>query len=148
MRAVLQRVSSAGVEIDGATVGSISAGLVILLAVHKLDSDRDILWMAEKCAHLRIFENSGGKFDRSLLDTGGEALVVSQFTLYGNCRRGRRPDFLDAAGPDIAVPAYEKFILALKEMGIRVATGRFGARMSVRIENEGPVTVILDSREA
>jgi len=148
MRAVLQRVSSAAVEIDGETVGRIGRGLAILLAVHREDTDRDILWMAEKCANLRIFENSGGKFDRSLLDTGGEVLVVSQFTLYGNCRRGRRPDFLEAAGPDIAVPAYEKFILALREMGIRVETGRFGARMSVDIENEGPVTLILDSREA
>jgi D-tyrosyl-tRNA(Tyr) deacylase len=148
MRAVLQRVSYAGVTVGGESVGRIGPGLVILLAVHREDTDRDVAWTAEKCANLRVFENSGGKFDRSLLETGGEALVISQFTLYGACRRGRRPDFMQAAGPGSAEPAYEKFVQVLRDLGIHVETGRFAAHMSVRIENDGPVTVIVDSREA
>ena len=148
MRAVVQRVAGAEVVVDGKVVGAIDKGVVILLGVKEGDSEEDVRWLAEKCANLRIFENEEGKFDFSLLEIQGEALVVSQFTLYGDCRKGRRPSFTKAAPPEIAEKLYEAFVNTLREMGIYVQTGMFGTRMMVKIHNEGPVTLIVDSGDA
>jgi D-aminoacyl-tRNA deacylase len=145
MRAVVQRVRRASVEVNGKITGRIDRGLVILLGVARSDTDTDASWLAEKCANLRIFDNEEGKFDRSLLDVGGRALVVSQFTLFGDCRRGRRPDFIGAAEPALAEVLYERFTAFLRERGIDTATGVFRADMQVEIHNDGPVTLILDS---
>jgi D-aminoacyl-tRNA deacylase len=147
MRAVLQRVSRAAVVIDGETVSSIERGLLVLLGVAATDSRDDVRWLAEKVAGLRIFNDAAGKMNLGLADVGGSVLVVSQFTLYGDCRKGRRPSFIDAASPEIAVPLYEAFINALRALGLPVATGRFGAMMQVELINEGPVTLILDTKE-
>lgn len=142
MRAVLQRVSRAAVRVEGETVGEIGAGLLVLLGVAAGDEERAADRLAAKLARLRIFER-GGRFDESLLDTGGAALVVSQFTLLADTRRGNRPSFTDAARPDDAEPLYERFCQALRDLGVPVATGRFGARMEVELVNDGPVTVVL-----
>jgi D-tyrosyl-tRNA(Tyr) deacylase len=123
----------------------IGPGLVILLGVGRQDGRADVDGLADKALHLRIFEDEQGRMNRSLIDTGGEALVVSQFTLYGDTRRGRRPGFSDAAPPEVAAPLYEAFIGRLREQGVRVTTGRFGARMVVEIHNDGPVTLMLES---
>jgi D-tyrosyl-tRNA(Tyr) deacylase len=147
MRAVIQRVSKASVTVDSAVVGRIGRGLVILLGVKSSDTQEDLNWLAEKCVHLRIFENEAGKFHHSLLEIGGEALVVSQFTLYGDARRGRRPGFTDAAPPGIAEPLYERFVHTLQSKGVHVETGRFAAMMDVEIHNDGPVTLILDTED-
>ena len=145
MRAVVQRVAKADVVVQGNVVGRIGRGLVILLGVKGDDREEDAVWLAEKCMNLRIFENEGGKFHFSLLDIQGEAPVVSQFTLYGDCRRGRRPSFTDAAPPELAESLYEKFVDAIRQSGLNVQTGIFAARMMVNIHNEGPVTLIVDS---
>jgi D-tyrosyl-tRNA(Tyr) deacylase len=139
-------VNSARVLVDGAEVGSIGPGLVVLLGVGQEDKAEDARYLAEKVAHLRIFPDAEGKMNRSLIEIGGEALVVSQFTLYGDCRKGRRPNFTSAAPPEKAYPLYELMVEYLRGFGLKVATGRFAADMLVEIHNQGPVTLLLDSR--
>jgi D-tyrosyl-tRNA(Tyr) deacylase len=145
MRAVVQRVSRARVTVEGQVTGEIGAGLVILLGVGKEDTSAVAATMAEKLANLRIFEDAGGKMNLSLLETKGRALVVSQFTLYGDARGQRRPSFISAAPPELAKKRYEEFCEALKRLGISVGTGIFQAMMSVELVNEGPVTILVDS---
>lgn len=145
MRAVLQRVSRARVTVKGSVTGETGAGLMILLGVGREDTPAVAASMAEKCANLRIFEDDQGKMNRSLLDVKGSALVVSQFTLYGDARGQRRPSFLAAATPELAKTLYEEFCEALRRLGVKVATGIFQAMMSVELVNEGPVTILLDS---
>jgi D-tyrosyl-tRNA(Tyr) deacylase len=145
MRAVLQRVSRAAVVIDGETVGAVERGLLALLGVAPADTADDVKWLADKVAGLRVFNDAAGKMNLSLADVGGGVLVVSQFTLHGDCRKGRRPSFIGAATPEVAVPLYEAFIDALRSLGLPVATGRFGAMMQVELVNDGPVTLILDT---
>ena len=145
MRAVIQRVREASVSVDGEIVGAIGAGLVILIGVTHGDDESDARWLAQKIATLRIFEDDSGKFNRSVIDVHAAALIVSQFTLYADARRGRRPDFIDAARPEIAEPLIERFVALLHEQGLQVETGKFQARMLVKIFNDGPVTIILDS---
>lgn len=145
MRAVVQRVSRAKVTVEGRITGEISAGLMVLLGVGKEDTSAVAACMAEKLANLRIFEDSAGKMNLSLLETKGSALVVSQFTLYGDARGQRRPSFISAATPDLAKKLYEEFCEAMRRLGITVATGIFQAMMSVELVNEGPVTILVDS---
>lgn len=145
MRAVIQRVREASVRVDDQIIGAIGMGLVIFVGVTHADTADDARWLAQKIATLRIFEDAAGKFNRSALDIGASALVVSQFTLYADARRGRRPDFIDAARPEIAEPLIEQFITVLREQGVSVETGKFQARMLIHILNDGPVTLILDS---
>jgi D-tyrosyl-tRNA(Tyr) deacylase len=148
MRAVLQRVSRARVTVDGNATGEIDAGLMILLGVGREDNSAVAAALAEKCANLRIFEDDQGKMNRSLLDVKGSALVVSQFTLYGDARGQRRPSFIAAAPPELAKALYDEFCAALRALGVTVATGIFQAMMSVELVNEGPVTILLDSDKA
>jgi D-aminoacyl-tRNA deacylase len=145
VRAVLQRVSRAKVIVEGRVTGDIGAGLMILLGVGREDTSSVAATFAEKCANLRIFEDEQGKMNRSLLDVKGRALVVSQFTLYGDARGQRRPSFIAAAPPELAKALYEEFCEALRKLGVTVATGVFQAMMSVELVNEGPVTILLDS---
>jgi D-aminoacyl-tRNA deacylase len=145
MRAVLQRVSRARVTVEGRVTGEIGAGLMILLGVGRLDTSAAAVTMAEKAANLRIFEDEQGKINLSLLDVKGSALVVSQFTLYGDARGQRRPSFMGAAPPETAKALYEEFCTALRGLGVNVATGVFQAMMAVELINEGPVTILLDS---
>jgi D-tyrosyl-tRNA(Tyr) deacylase len=145
MRAVVQRVSRAQVTVDGRVTGQIDAGLMILLGVGRDDTSAVAVSMAERVANLRIFEDEQGKMNRSLLEVRGGALVVSQFTLYGDARGQRRPSFMAAAPPDKAVALYEEFSAALRKLGVTVATGIFQTTMSVELVNEGPVTILLDS---
>jgi len=145
MRAVVQRVSRAQVTVEGRITGQVDAGLMILLGVGREDTSAVAVSMAEKAANLRIFEDEQGKMNKSLLDVKGAALVVSQFTLYGDARGQRRPSFLAAAPPEKAVALYEEFNAALRELGVTVATGVFQTMMSVELVNEGPVTILLDS---
>jgi D-tyrosyl-tRNA(Tyr) deacylase len=147
MRAVVQRVISGNVEIDDKIVGSINKGLVILLGVSDKDSIDDVKYMVDKIVNLRIFEDSEEKMNLSLLDVKGELLVVSQFTLYGDCRKGRRPNFMSAAKPDKADELYNEFVLQCKSMGITTETGVFQADMKVNIANDGPVTLVVDSEK-
>ena len=144
MRCVVQRVTSASVTVEGAVVGSIECGLLVLVGIGDGDADQDLRWMAEKVARLRIFANEDGKFDQSLLDVGGSLLSVSQFTLLGDLRKGTRPSFTKAAHPDHAAPAWERFNDHLRELGIPVETGVFGANMQVALVNDGPVTIVLE----
>ncbi|NLG86456.1 MAG: D-tyrosyl-tRNA(Tyr) deacylase [Firmicutes bacterium] len=146
MRAVIQRVQKAQVMVRGEVVGSIGAGLVVLLGVAVGDTTKDAAFLAEKIVNLRIFEDDTGKLNRSLLDTGGQVLAVSQFTLLGNCQKGRRPSFVEAAPPEEAEPLYEDFVQAVRSAGVQVATGIFRTEMLVEIHNQGPVTLILESR--
>ena len=148
MRAVVQRVSSGSVTIDGKVVGKIGKGLVILLGVKNGDTEAEAKFVADKCANLRIFADEDNKFNLSAKDVGGEMLVISQFTLYGDTRKGRRPSFVEAAPPEVSKPLYEKFVEYLKENGLKVATGEFGAMMLVEINNDGPVTIIVESKES
>jgi len=145
MRLVLQRVRSGKVTVDGHTVAEIGPGLVILLGIAPGDCEAQARFLAEKVAHLRIFEDEAGKMNRSLLDTGGKAIVVSQFTLYADTRKGRRPSFTDAALPETARPLVERFAALLRDLGNPTQTGEFGAHMLVEIANDGPVTIILES---
>ena len=145
MKAVIQRVSKAEVRIDGQTVGKIGRGYVILLGVAKGDGEKDMEWIVDKICKLRVFPNDEGKFDRSLLDVQGQVLVVSQFTLFGDCRKGRRPGFDAAAPPTLAEELYLKTIEAFKQKGVHTESGRFAAMMDVDLINDGPVTLILDS---
>ena len=147
MRAVLQRVTHAKVTVDGQTVGEIGGGLVVLLGVREGDAPEDADKLADKTTNLRIFSDTDGKFNLSLLDVGGAALVVSQFTLYGDSRKGRRPSFSDAALPGFAEPLVARFCQSLRTLGIRVEEGQFQAHMLVEIHNDGPVTLILDTED-
>lgn len=147
MRALIQRVTKGSVSIDGKIVGEIGPGLVILFGVTHSDTEKDAVYLAEKVANLRIFCDEEGKMNRSLIESGGDALVVSQFTLYGDCRKGRRPGFSEAALPDQAIPLYEKFVELMKShLGKDVPTGEFGADMLVSLENDGPVTFMVESK--
>lgn len=146
MRALIQRVSNASVIIDDKTVGKIKRGLVILLGITHEDTEADIKYLTDKCVNLRVFCDDNDKMNRSLLDVEGEALIISQFTLYGDTRKGRRPGFSEAARPDHATVLYEKFVQAVKNYKIKVATGKFGAKMLVDIKNDGPVTLMLESK--
>lgn len=148
MRAVVQRVNRAAVSVDGGRTAEIGRGVVVLLGVAVDDADADAVYLAEKVAHLRIFNDDEGKMNRSALECGGEALVVSQFTLYGDCRRGRRPSFTAAAGAEPGDQLYRRFCELLAAQGLPVRTGTFRAHMVVELENDGPVTLILDSKKA
>lgn len=145
MRAVLQRVTRASVAVHGETVGTVARGWLVLLGVAPTDTHAQVEWLAEKVAHLRAFEDTDGKMNLSVLDVNGGALVVSQFTLYGECTKGRRPSFTAAAPPAVAEPLYEAFVVALKARGVPVSTGRFGADMQVELLNDGPVTFVIDA---
>ena len=145
MRALLQRAAAASVSIDGEITASIGRGLVVLLGVAQGDQEADAEYLVGKTVNLRIFLNDKGHFDRSALDAGAEILVVSQFTLYASTRKGRRPDFGGAARPQVAEPLYERVVELFRETGLAVSTGRFGALMTVSIQNHGPVTLLLDS---
>lgn len=147
MRAVVQRASRASITIDGKTTAAIGPGLVILLGIRASDTANEAKWLLDKIVNLRIFEDPDGKMNVSLADTGGEMLIVSQFTLYGDCRKGRRPGFSDAAPPAIAEPLYNRFIEMAEESGLRVATGVFQAAMQVELVNDGPVTLLVDSEK-
>ncbi len=146
MRAILQRVSSASVTVEAEIVGQIGMGLLVLLGIAPDDSPAEAELLADKTAHLRIFADAEGRFDQSVLDVGGAILVVSQFTLYADVRKGRRPSFTAAAPPDVAAPLVEAYVSALRALHIPVATGVFGAMMHVALVNEGPVTIMLDSQ--
>jgi D-aminoacyl-tRNA deacylase len=148
MRAVVQRVSRAKVTIDDFTSGEIGVGLLVLLGVGCQDTEADVEYLAAKIAGLRIFEDSDGKMNRSVVDVGGSVLAVSQFTLYGDVRRGKRPSFADAAPPEHALWLYQLFVQRIQAAGLRCQTGRFQQRMQVELVNEGPVTILLDSRKA
>ena len=147
MRAVLTRVNSASVTIDGEVVGKIGKGFLILLGVGPEDTEKECRYLAEKARGLRIFEDENGKMNLGLDSVGGEVLVVSQFTLFGNCRKGRRPSFTDAAGPELGNELYEKFLSVCEELGYPPQHGRFGADMKVESVNDGPVTLILDTQQ-
>jgi len=144
---VVQRVSEASVRVGEEVVGAIGRGLLVLLGVEDSDTDRDAQYIAEKVVGLRIFNDDAGKFNRSLEEVEGSVLVISQFTLHGDCRKGRRPSFIQAARPETAVPLYEAVVRGIRERGFTVATGEFGAHMMVHLVNDGPVTLLLDSRK-
>jgi D-aminoacyl-tRNA deacylase len=145
MRMVVQRVSRASVSVEGSVTGTIGPGFVLLVAVGREDTAATASAMAEKVANLRIFSDDAGKMNRSLLDTGGAALVISQFTLFGDARGQRRPSFIHAAAPELGKALYEEFVRAMRELGVRVETGVFQAHMAVELVNDGPVTILLDS---
>lgn len=147
MKALLQRVSKASVTVDGEVVGHIGHGLVVFLGISRGDTERDAQYLAEKTVNLRIFSDSEGKFNLSALDTGGDLLVVSQFTLLADTVKGRRPSFTEAAAPHQAEALFERFITILRASGLRVESGRFGQHMMVELHNDGPVTIMLDSKE-
>jgi D-tyrosyl-tRNA(Tyr) deacylase len=144
MRVVLQRVSGASVSIEGEVVGSIGHGIVVLVGFHATDTSAEISWLADKLVGLRIFADADGKMNLDLASVHGAVLVVSQFTLYGDAAKGRRPSFIDAAPPEIAIPLYQNFIAAIRATGVPVQTGEFGADMQVTLTNDGPVTLILE----
>lgn len=146
MRAVIQRVKKSSVSVNNEIIGKIGVGLVVLLGVAETDGTQDADYLAAKIANLRIFEDENHKMNRSLLDIGGEMLVVSQFTLLADCRKGRRPSFVHSAGPDKANKLYERFVEQVRQEGVNVATGRFRAMMEVELINDGPVTLIVESR--
>ena len=145
MRAVVQRVERATVTVDGELVGEIGPGMLVLLGVTHGDGQSEVRWLVEKLTGLRIFRDGDGKMNLSLADVGGAMLVVSQFTLYGDCKKGKRPAFTSAAGPEVAEPLYERFVTEVAAKGIPTATGKFGAMMDVALVNDGPVTLIIDT---
>ena len=146
MRAVVQRVAACEVHVRDEVIGRIGPGLLVLLGVSQPDEEKDADYLADKIAHLRLFEDDDGKMNRSLVDTGGEMLIVSQFTLLGDCRKGRRPSFVKAAPPEKAEKLYDYFVYQVRLKGISVASGQFQARMAVSLVNDGPVTLILESK--
>ncbi|BAB04962.1 D-aminoacyl-tRNA deacylase [Halalkalibacterium halodurans] len=146
MKVVLQRAKQAQVTVEGETVGAIDHGLVLLIGITHGDTEEDARYLAEKIAHLRIFEDEGGKMNQSVKDVGGAILSISQFTLYGDCRKGRRPNFMEAAKPEHAEPLYETLNSHLEQLGLHVETGRFGAMMDVQLINDGPVTLLVESK--
>lgn len=145
MRAVVQRSLQASVTVDNEVIGSIDSGLVVFLGIQEQDNEQTVRWMADKIIHLRIFEDDDGKMNKSLAETGGEMLIVSQFTLYGDCRKGRRPGYSGAAAPATAKTIYDSFITSVQHQDIVTATGRFQAAMQVQLTNDGPVTLLIDS---
>jgi D-tyrosyl-tRNA(Tyr) deacylase len=147
MRAVLQRVTRASVRVEGETIGEIGPGLVVLLGIARDDEERDARYLLEKCLALRVFDDEEGRMNRSIVETGGGLLVVSQFTLYGDVRRGRRPSWIEAAPPETAEPLYELFVAEARRRAARVETGGFRRMMEVELVNDGPVTILLDSRK-
>jgi D-aminoacyl-tRNA deacylase len=147
MRAVVQRVARASVAVDGETVGAIDHGLLVLLGVGQMDTPEDAVQLARKAVHLRIFDDADGKLNRSVLEVRGQMLVISQFTLYADCRKGRRPSFVEAARPELAKPLYEVFVAEARRQGVPVQTGEFQTLMDVALVNRGPVTLILDSQQ-
>ena len=147
MRAVVQRVTSASVTVDGEIVGRIGRGFLVLLGVAQDDGQADVVYTAQKLIGLRVFEDDDGKMNRALQDVGGAMLIVSQFTLYGDCRKGRRPSFIDAAPPEKADSLYRQVVAEVRGQGIPVETGRFQAQMQVELVNDGPVTLLIDSRK-
>ena len=147
MRAVVQRVTRAEVRVDKRVTGAIGAGLLVLVGAERTDTGADVTWLAEKLVNLRIFEDQAGLMNHSLLETGGEMLIVSQFTLLGDCRKGRRPSWSTAAPPETARQLYLELVVAVGRQGIRTATGQFQAMMQVELINDGPVTILLDSRK-
>ena len=147
MRAVVQRVRSASVAVVEETVGEIGEGFLVLLGIAQDDTHEDVNYLAAKLIGLRVFEDDDGKMNRSIEESGGAMLIVSQFTLYGDCRKGRRPSFIDAARPEQAEPLYRSFVAEIRGQGIHVETGRFQAEMQVSLINDGPVTLLLDSRK-
>jgi len=147
MRVVVQRVTKAQVSVEGNVIGKIKEGLLILLGITHGDNEKDAKWLVNKISGLRIFSDENGKMNKSIEDIEGEILLISQFTLYGDARKGRRPSFIEAAKPDIAVPLYNKFIDLVKEKNIKISVGEFGADMKVELLNDGPVTMIIDSPE-
>ena len=148
MRCVVQRVTSASVTVDGKTVGEIGKGMMVLIGVSEEDGPADLKYIAEKVMHLRIYDDENGVMNRSILDAGGDILAVSQFTLYGDARGGRRPSYFRAAKPEKANAMYEELIDSWRQAGLRVETGRFRAEMQVALVNDGPVTILLDSEKA
>lgn len=147
MRAVLQRVTRASVRVEGETVGEIGPGIVILLGIARNDEEQDARYLLEKTLALRVFDDDEGRMNLSVVETGGGLLVISQFTLYGDVRRGRRPSWFEAAPPEVAAPLYEFFVAEARRSGLRVETGSFGRIMEVELINDGPVTILLDSRK-
>lgn len=147
MRALVQRAARAAITINGTPAGTMGAGLVVLLGITHSDSEKDVRYLADKCLGLRIFADENGKMNRSLLDVGGDLMIVSQFTLYGDCRQGKRPGFTDAANPVHAIPLYEAFIARCREAVPGLLTGEFGADMQVELVNDGPVTLMLESEK-
>lgn len=147
MRALIQRAARAAITINGTPAGTMGAGLVVLLGITHSDSEKDVRYLADKCLGLRIFADENGKMNRSLLDVGGDLMIVSQFTLYGDCRHGKRPGFTDAANPVHAIPLYEAFIARCREAVPGLLTGEFGADMQVELVNDGPVTLMLESEK-
>ncbi len=147
MRAVVQRTSSARVSVEGRTVGEIGLGLLVLVGVGRADGPADVQYIASKVRDLRIFPDQDGKMNRSLSEAGGSILAVSQFTLYGDCRKGRRPSFIDAAEPDMGRLLFDEVVRVLRESGVKVETGTFQAHMAVELVNDGPVTILIDSRK-
>ena len=148
MRAVIQRVVNAKVEIDENIVGKINTGFVILLGIKNTDTSKDAIWLANKIISLRVFEDENGKMNKGIEEINGEILLISQFTLYGDCRKGKRPSFIEAARPEIATPLYEEFKTIISNHNIKIETGVFGADMKVSLINDGPVTLIIDSIES
>ena len=147
MKAVIQRVQYASVAVEGNIIGKIEKGFLILLGITHEDTEKDVLWLANKIKDLRVFEDENGKMKLSLEEVKGEVLIVSQFTLYGNCMKGRRPAFIDAARPELAIPLYEKFLETFQSFGIKTESGKFGADMKVELLNDGPVTLIIESKD-
>jgi len=147
MRAVVQRIKEGSVNVDGNVVGEINKGLLVYLGVGKEDSEKDLDYLLEKVVGLRIFEDENDKMNLSLIETCGDLLVVSQFTLYGDVRKGKRPSFSDSANPEIGEEYYNKFVLKAQKLGLKVATGEFGAHMNVKYINDGPVTILIDSKK-
>jgi D-tyrosyl-tRNA(Tyr) deacylase len=148
MRAVIQRVHEASVDVEGSQIATIGRGLLVFVGVAATDGARDVRWLADKVVGLRVFASADGKFDASVAEIGGAVLVVSQFTLYGDTRKGRRPSFSGAARPELAEPLYEQVAAAIAARGVSVSRGRFGAHMAVRLVNDGPVTLLLESATA
>ncbi len=147
MRAVIQRVTQASVTVENQTIGKINNGVLILLGIENADSIEDIQWLSKKIANLRIFDNENGVMNKSLIDTQGEALIVSQFTLHASTKKGNRPSYIKSAKPDISIPLYKQFIQQMEtDLGKKVATGEFGADMKVTLLNDGPVTIIIDTK--